>query len=102
MTTTDVLKSGAGALAGTAAGAVTDLAEKAKSQAESVVGEAKDRLSGEQRTSHRGRTLLLGLALVGAVGAAFRYLTRSRRGADEQVIDLTQDPVTAPESMPTT
>ena len=100
MTTTEALKSSAGALAETAAGAVSELADKAKAQAETVVGEAKDRLA-ERTESHRGRTLLIGAALVGAAAAAFRFLRGRLGGSQERVIDLTQDPVVAPETLPT-
>ena len=99
MTTTEALKSGAGTLAETAVDAVSELADKAKAQAESVMDEAKDRLA-DRHESHRGRTLVIGAALVALAGAALRFL-RGRR-AEERVIDLTADPVVAPESLPTT
>ena len=97
MTTTEAIKSGAGTLADTATSALSDLADKAKAQADT----AKDRIT-DRKESHRGRTLLLGAALVGAAAAAYRYL-RARMGGlgQEPVIDLTQDPVMAPESIPT-
>ena len=98
MRTPEAIKRGAGTLPETAAGAVTELADKAKAQADAVVGAAKDRLA-ERGEPHRGRALLIGAALVAVAGAAFRLL---RGRSEERVIDLTADPVVAPESLPTT
>ena len=104
MSTTEALKRGALATSAVTdlADTVTDLAERARSQAETVVNEAKDRLGSDERGSHRGRTLLLGIAVLGAVAAALRFLRRSGGAEDERVIDLTADPVVAPESLPST
>jgi hypothetical protein len=109
MTTTEAIKHGTSALAETTLNAVTDLAEKAKSQAESAVGAAtekatekvKDKLAERQESSHRGRRFVLGAALVGAAVGAFRYLRRTSAGrqVEERIIDLTHSK--ADESAPT-
>ena len=91
MATTEALKSGATTLAETAADAVTGLAEKAAEKAKDTAGSAKelvterigDRIS-ERKQSHRGRSLLLGAALIAAGAAAFRYL-RARFGGHSTI-----------------
>ena len=91
MTTTEALRNGAGTLAETAADAMGELAPKARSHTESVVGAAKDRLVEQKEPSHRGRRLLLGAALLGAAAAVARFLRRTSFGrqVEERVIDLT-------------
>src|SRR5690349_7929068 len=97
MTTTEAIKHGAGTLADTATSALSDLADKARTQTENLVAEVRD----QRKESHRGRALLIGATLIGLAAAAFRVLRARIAGQDDRVIDLTQDPVLAPETLPT-
>jgi hypothetical protein len=97
MTTAEAIKHGAGTLADTATSALSDLADKAKAQTENLVSEVRD----QRKESHRGRTLLIGATLIGLAAAAFRVLRTRMGGQGEHVIDLTQDPVLVPETLPT-
>jgi hypothetical protein len=93
MTTTTALKTGAGTLAETAAGAISDLADKAREQVDSVMGSIGDAVGVEGKApTRRRRRVLLGAALLGAVAAAVASLRRTRLGrqVEERVIDLTR------------
>ena len=93
MTTTEAIKHGAGTLADTATSALSDLADKASDLADKARDQRKD--------SHRGRILLIAAALIGVAAGAFRLLRARMGGQEERIIDLTQNPVLVPETLPT-
>lgn len=92
MNTTEALKTGTTALADTTSHAVSELAERAKKQAQAMASDAAERLSHhpEPPKRRRGRKLLLGAAFAGVVVGMAKLLRRTGIGrmVEERVIDL--------------
>jgi hypothetical protein len=91
--TTEALKHGTTALADSAAHAVSELSERARTQAHAVGAEAAERLADrpEAPKHRRGRKLLLGAAFAGVAVGLVTLVRRTALGrkVEERVIDLT-------------